>query len=216
MRDARWAYGQRRRASCAGKILANAIQLFKERGFDEVTIEDVIGQLEISQATFFNYFPSKDAILEQAAEDTVERYREMLEQEVQRDVPTAEKVRRLLEAMGRGIEGDKRFYRTLFTRSVLNFGNVRADRILSDVSASLMREGQRRGEISVEYDPHELADIFIGTYYAVIIRWLHGDGGRSLTERLHNGAAIFLSGVAPSPLGVADRRPPGRRAGSHS
>ena len=122
----------------------------------------------------------------------------------------------IVEAMGRGIEADRRFYRTLFTRSVLNFGNVRADRILSDVSAALMREGQRRGEISAEYDPHELADIFIGTYYAVIIRWLHGYGGRSLTERLHNGAAIFLAGVAPSPPGVAERRAPGRRAGSHS
>jgi AcrR family transcriptional regulator len=205
-----------KKSKLRGKILANAIELFKERGFDEVTIEDIIGQLEISQATFFNYFPSKDAILEQAAEDTVERYREMLEDEVQRDVPTAEKVRRLLEAMGRGIERDRRFYRTLFTRSVLNFGNVRADHILSDVSAALMREGQRRGEVSAEYDPHELADIFIGTYYAVIIRWLHGDGGQPLTERLYNGAAIFLSGVAPSPLGVADRRPLGWRARSHS
>src|SRR5262249_61300107 len=78
------------------------------------------------------------------------------------------------------------------------------------------REGQRRGEISAEYDPHELADIFIATYYAVIIRWLHGDGGRSLTERLHSGAAIFLAGVAPSRLAVAARRPLARRAGSHS
>jgi AcrR family transcriptional regulator len=199
-----------------GEILANAIQLFKERGFDEVTIDDIIGRLEISQATFFNYFPSKDAILEQAAEDTVGRYREMLEHEVRRDAPTAEKVRRLLEAMGRGIQADKRFYRALFTRSVLNFGNVRAERMLSDLSAALLREGQRRGEIGTEYDPHELAEIFIGTYYAIIIRWLHGDGGQSLTERLHHGAAIFLSGVAAAPLGIADRRPPGRRAGAHS
>jgi AcrR family transcriptional regulator len=205
-----------RKNKLRGKILANAIQLFKERGFDEVTIDDIIGQLEISQATFFNYFPGKDAILQQAAEDTVGRYREMLEHEVRRDAPTAEKMGRLLEAMGRGIQADRRFYRTLFTRSVLNFGNVRAERILSDHSAALMREGQQRGEISTEYDAHELADIFIGTYYAIIIRWLHGDGGQSLTERLHHGAAIFLSGVAPSPVGIVDRGPPGRRSGVHS
>src|SRR5262249_31099731 len=84
-----------------GRILDNAIQLFKERGFDEVTIDDIIGQLEISQATFFNYFPSKDAILRQAAEDTVGRYREMLEHEVRSDIPTAGQMRRLLDAMGR-------------------------------------------------------------------------------------------------------------------
>ena len=194
------------------KIVANAIQLFKERGFDEVTIDDIIGQLEISQATFFIYFPSKDAILEQAADDTVGRYRDMLEQEVRRDAPTGEKIERLLEAMGRGLQTDKRFYRTLFTRSILHFGNVRAERLLSDVSAALIHEGQRRGEIGAEYDPHELADIFIGTYYAIIMRWLHGDGGQSLTERLQRGAAIFLLGVAPAASGTADQRPPQGRA----
>jgi len=198
-----------------GQIFENAIQLFKERGFDEVTIDDIVGQLEISQATFFNYFPSKDAILHQAAEDTVGRYRDMLEQEVGSDIPTSEKIRRLLEAMGRGIETDKRFYRTLFTRSVLHFGNVRVEGILSDLSAALMREGQRRGEIDAEYDPHELSDIFIGTYYAIIMRWLHGNDDQSLVERLHRGAAIFLSGVAPVADVAGYRRERGR-AGRHS
>jgi TetR/AcrR family transcriptional regulator, cholesterol catabolism regulator len=198
-----------------GRIFENAIQLFKERGFDEVTIDDIVGQLEISQATFFNYFPSKDAILHQAAEDTVGRYRDMLEQEVGSDIPTSEKIRRLLEAMGRGIETDKRFYRTLFTRSVLHFGNVRVEGVLSDLSAALMREGQRRGEIDAEYDPHELSDIFIGTYYAIIMRWLHGNDDQSLVARLHRGAAIFLSGVAPVADVAGSRRERGR-AGRHS
>ena len=199
-----------------GQILANAIQLFKERGFDEVTIDDIVRQLEISQATFFNYFPSKDAILQQAAEDTVARYREMLEEEVRRDAPTAEKITRLLAAMGEGLQADRRFYRTLFTRSVLNFGNVRMERLLFDLSAALMREGQRRGEICADYDPYELADIFVGTYYAIIMRWLHGDGMESLVVRLHRGAAIFLSGVAPSAVGMADPRARRRGVGSHS
>src|SRR5262245_14121119 len=199
-----------------GQILTNAIRLFKERGFDEVTIDDIVGELEISQATFFNYFPSKIAILHQAAHDTVARYQEMLEEEVRRDAPTQEKIRRLLAAMGRGLEADKRFFHTLFTRSVLNFGDVRVERILSELSAVLMREGQRRGEVNPEYDPRELADIFMGTYYAIIMRWLNGDGMESLVERLHRGATIFLSGVAPATVDTADRRPQRRRAGSRS
>jgi AcrR family transcriptional regulator len=189
-----------------GQILSSAIQLFKERGFDEVTIDDIIRKVEISQATFFNYFRSKAAILEQAAEDTVVRYQEMLEQEIRSDAPTADKMTRILEAMGRGLQTDKRFYRSLFARSVLRFGNVKADRILSDLSASLMRQGQQRGEIRAEFDPNELADIFIGTYYAIIMRWLHGDGSESLVERLQRGAEVFFSGVTPASIPVADRR----------
>ena len=198
------------------QLLANAIQLFRERGFEEVTIDDIIRPLEVSQATFFNYFPSKDALLQQAAEDAVVQYREMLETEIRRDSPTAEKMHRLLEDMGRGLRADKRFYRTLFTRSVLHLGNVKAHGVLSDLSAAVMRQGQERGDIRLEYDPHELAHIFIGVYYAIIMRWLHGDGSQSLVERLHRGAAIFLSGVASPAIRMAGRRPERRRAGSRS
>ena len=198
------------------QLLANAIQLFKERGFEEVTIDDIIRPLEISPATFFNYFPSKDVLLQQAAEDAVVAYREMLENEIRRDAPTAQKMHRLLEAMGRGLQADKRFYRTLFTRSVLHLGNVKAHRVLSDLSAAVMRQGQERGDIRPEYDPHELAHIFIGVYYAIIMRWLHGDGTESLVERLHRGVTIFLSGVACPAIEMAGRRPDRRRAGSGS
>jgi AcrR family transcriptional regulator len=199
------------------QILTNAIQLFKERGFEQVTIDDIVKTLEISQATFFNYFPSKDAILQHAAEDIVLRYQQMLEEETRRDSPTSEKMSRLLESMGRGLQSDKRFYRTLFTRSVLNFGNIRAERILFDLSAGLMRQGQRCGEIDTEYDPSELADIFIGIYYAIIMRWLHGDGSESLVDRLQRGAAIFFSGVAPAAATrVAESRALPRRGGASS
>lgn len=197
------------------KILDNAIQLFKARGFDDVTIGDIIGELEISQATFFNYFPSKDAILHQAAEDIVLRYQEMLEREAQNDAPTREKIHHLLETMGKALQADRRFYRTLFTRSVLNFGNVRAERLLSEFSAAILRQGQQRGEIRTDCDPHELADSFIGTYYTIIMRWLSDDGASNpLTERLHRGAEIFFSGVARAPARPAAQPP--RRTASRS
>jgi AcrR family transcriptional regulator len=194
--------------------LASAVRLFKEKGFDEVTIDDIIGHLEISQATFFNYYPSKDAILQQAAEEIVERYQGILEQEIRTNAPTADKINRLLETMGRGLQADKRFYRTLFTRSVLNFGNVRAERMLTDLAASLMRQGQKCGEIRTDHHPQELAEMFTAIYYAIILRWLYSDGSQSLVQRLRQGAAIFLAGVAPEATSAATARRRLHRAAS--
>lgn len=34
-----------------------------DRGYDEVTVEDICAAAEISRRTFFNYFPSKDAAI---------------------------------------------------------------------------------------------------------------------------------------------------------
>src|SRR5438445_3047370 len=77
---------QQRRA-----ILDTAIGLFRERGFAATRVQDVTGQLRISEGTFFNYFPSKQAVLEAAAVDLIDRALAQLSHELgdddQRPVP---------------------------------------------------------------------------------------------------------------------------------
>jgi len=39
------------------------MRLFLEKGYEETTIEDIAEAVEISPSTFFNYFPSKEAVV---------------------------------------------------------------------------------------------------------------------------------------------------------
>jgi AcrR family transcriptional regulator len=55
------------------EIATAAIELIAERGFDEVTIDDIARHAGISARTFFRYFPSKDDIVTREQERVQQR-----------------------------------------------------------------------------------------------------------------------------------------------
>ncbi len=194
-------------------IYRTAVRLFREKGYEETRIEDVTRRLRISRATFFNYYPSKDSILHQVAEEAVRFYRKMLEEEIAAQASAREKIHHLLEGMGKEIEADKRFYCAVFLEIMrgqmgLVGGEVSMEKsTISDLTASIIAQGQEQGELRSDYPAQQLAEILVGTYNNVILNWLHSDDTNySLTQRLKKAADFFLYGsVATVPHG---RRPP--------
>lgn len=63
-------------------VLLNAKKLFIEKGFDETSIQDILGESNISKGTFYNYFSSKNEclinILEIGRKETAIRRQELL------------------------------------------------------------------------------------------------------------------------------------------
>src|ERR1700751_5857088 len=54
---------ERKKARLRQQIVETALHLFRQRGYENTRIDDIVHTLEISQPTFFRYFPSKDAVL---------------------------------------------------------------------------------------------------------------------------------------------------------
>ena len=55
-------------------ILASADRLFRKHGYSATRINDIIEPAKISKKTFFNYFPSKNAVLAELARRWFQRY----------------------------------------------------------------------------------------------------------------------------------------------
>ena len=76
------------------ELIANtAWRLFSERGFEEVPVAEVARQAEVSEATVFNYFPTK--------EDLVFHRMEAFEQELLEAIRERAKDETIVEAFGR-------------------------------------------------------------------------------------------------------------------
>jgi len=54
---------ERKKLRTRAAIQKEALRLFLKKGYEETTIEDIAEAVEISPSTFFNYFPSKEAVV---------------------------------------------------------------------------------------------------------------------------------------------------------
>jgi AcrR family transcriptional regulator len=70
---------QRKRDRRIQEILATAAELFGERGYDAVSLEDVAERLDVTKGSLYYYFPSKDQLGTSAIETLGNRWTERLE-----------------------------------------------------------------------------------------------------------------------------------------
>ena len=61
------------------QILNTALELFAQRGFEEVTIGDIAAAIDIVRPTIYIYFPSTNAILDAIFDDLLDSYWQKLE-----------------------------------------------------------------------------------------------------------------------------------------
>ena len=54
---------ERKRRATRAAIERAAITLVQERGYDNITVAQISERAQVSQGTFFNYFPTKDAAI---------------------------------------------------------------------------------------------------------------------------------------------------------
>jgi len=54
---------ERKRAKTRAEIQAQALRLFRERGYDATTVEHIAEAAEVSESTFYRYFPTKPDVV---------------------------------------------------------------------------------------------------------------------------------------------------------
>jgi AcrR family transcriptional regulator len=131
-------------------ILRGALDVFGEKGFDRATVQDLIDEAGISRATFYKYFPDREACLA-ALNDVVLAW---LEGEAKEAITSAadwpSQVRAVTERLVGLVAADPRVGRVCGIESMLVSDEIRARRAAAlDALASGLRKGRglsRRGE----------------------------------------------------------------------
>lgn len=83
-----------------------ALELFDERGFEQVTVDDIAERAEISRSTFFRYFPTKEDVLIGRADEHLEELRDAFVARTA-DEPVLRSLRHSLEALAASYQADR-------------------------------------------------------------------------------------------------------------
>lgn len=157
---------RRRKAQRGPEILVAAREVFEESGFDGASLAEVGRRAEVSEATVYKYFSSKQDLVREVIRSWMEPYIERLEREL-RLLDTARSrltflAGRHLDAMHSAPGLHRLVYRELRWRdyqgSVLHQLNQRYSRIVKWIFAEAMASGELRADL----DPRLARDMVFG------------------------------------------------------
>ncbi len=197
---------EEKKAEQRREILDTALALFRERGYDQTRVQDIIERLRISEGTFFNYFPAKDALLHEFALDQLDLSAAALKAELARhDRSVPNRVRDLMRMWAQAWASDREFIGLVVTRSRMLSGAQGALREKElrayDLLAGLFSEGQKRGEIRKDVKPMQLAEMLNAIFAFTAGNWLIGwweDNSEPLEQRVIKAVDVFLDGCKPA------------------
>jgi AcrR family transcriptional regulator len=158
--------------------------------------------LEISQPTFFRYFPSKDAVLRDVGEHGYACICERLRSELSSKARTDERLRRLYLSMAREVEADRQLWQAVVLSGAMDPVRSAGLRRREEAAVSLLREmltqGQKRGEVTRAFPVVHLAEFMEGLYNTVVRQWaVDLTGPHKLTDRVRSAVEFFLRGIRP-------------------
>lgn len=167
-------------ASQRGRLIAAFVELAAERGFDSVTIIDIVSLAGTSKRTFYEHFSTKEDCLLQA----YDTFRDMLIDAVVGEAgPVEDPVERIRVGVRSyvGVLGEYPYFTRLFLSESMSAGPALADRWIASTEqfASLIhawRDESRREHPEVPELPTLRARIVVAGLNELICMTVHSDG----------------------------------------
>jgi AcrR family transcriptional regulator len=196
------------KAQVRERLLAAARSLFARQGVAASTVDEIARLAQVSRATAFNYFPSKQALLAALVHEMEARFLHIMDTQFDREGSAAERLAALFSWTAAKVEETPELSRVLIGASETTFGAAPDSGVRTARTHRAFRRvldtGRREGNVRRDVPAGVLADIVGGTYAGILHAWRVG---RRYPLRRRLGAAAVTLGELIS----AAPRPPRRR-----
>ncbi|SFL63580.1 TetR/AcrR family transcriptional regulator [Geodermatophilus ruber] len=172
----------RRRAETHRRLYLAAMELFREQGFEAVTVARIASAARVSVPTFYDHFPSKEHIVLPLPEPA-EIEQVMAEQPA--TLPLGERVRGGIFSWFGSIQGRDRDellerWRIVVTSPGLRTRAATFERATAEMVLEAVAPDRHEGPPPV--GPGVVVSATLSAYTQILVRWAEEEGRRSLEE----------------------------------
>ena len=192
---------ERKKRENARRLLDAGRELFQRQGFEDTSVEQIAEAANVSRGTFFNYFPSKESLLIEIADEEVRGLRHLLATNLAHIPSAVTRARRIVELLIADTVPYLQITRQVLLQALLHPADMPSPvRDIERILAELAAEAQQLGEIRPDLKPGDVARAIIGIYLAAFFAWIaEGQGDQhTLSAEVETMADMLFSGIAPT------------------
>jgi AcrR family transcriptional regulator len=156
------------------EIFRMALKLFKEKGYENVTVEEITSACGIAKGTFFNYFAKKEHILLYLGESQLE----LLESSIVKNQHIID-VKLRIESIFADLlsiyihqeELMKYLLVEMVKSAIIINEESKSIKILQDTLALLIKEAKSQKQFTSKWDSELISSVIIGVYFQTLMNW---------------------------------------------
>ena len=179
----------RRKAEVRERILTAAFDLFVTEGPAATTLALVCERADVASRTFFNYFPTRQAMVVALAHRWLATFRDL--DVVKTSVPMPTRIVSIFDDIAATLIASTDTYREMIGEMMAAIGHgTHRGAALHTTFVEMAEHGIASGEVTPRHDPITLADLIICALAGQIGNWTVGETS-SLTTDLHDTACAL-------------------------
>jgi len=181
------------------RIVAAAVSLFAEQGFDATSVNQVVTRAGVAKGALYHHFASKDDLLYEVYRELVDRQLAGLTEILDRGLPPAEALRELIGDLvattAASLREAKVFSRESHRLGDANQARVRsARRGIHDAVTDLVRSAQASGEFARVASPEMISFTIFGVINELPV-WYRPDGPKQPAEIAAELSSLILAAL---------------------
>jgi AcrR family transcriptional regulator len=170
---------ERKNAEVKAAFFEAAMALFRQKGVEQTSVDEIAERAGFSRATYFNHFGTKRGVLRYYGQQLQKRMEE-LQAEAAPDASPLERIREMLLAMAREADRCSDDLKLVYLHSLRDPDYFAvptpARRRVFEMVCDLVAEAQRGGEIRTDLSATEITFHLISLYNGAVLAAVSGVG----------------------------------------